>query len=120
MILNTWRSEFNLVSTRGGDLEAMRTDSPLRVLLEGGQKIVSWEKRGCLFVCFKIGEILSYLYIDGNDPAEKANSSEIQPHLLMESYGEQQGLCYRVFSLFLRMKITKLSLSALFSNIPCY
>lgn len=72
-----------------------------------------------MFVHFKIGEIISYLYIDGNDPAEKANSSEIQSHLLMESYGEQQGL-YRVFSLFLRMKITKLSLSALFSNIPWY
>lgn len=74
-------------------------------------------KRGVVCL-FKIGEILSYLYIDGNDPAEKANSLEIQSHLLMESYGEQQGLCYRVFSLFLRMKITKLSLSALFSNIP--
>ena len=100
--------------------EAVRTDNLLGVLLERREKIVSWQEEFfLLFVCLKIGEIIPCFYIDENDPAKKTKLRNCVSST-NEGLSKQQGLCHRVCNLFSRMKITKLSLCGLFSNIPWY
>lgn len=61
-----------------------------------------------------------FLYADGNDLAEKTNSSEIQSYLLMQGYSEQQVVIVQNFPSLFTDKDYKATSLLCFSNIPWY